>query len=56
VVPSLGGLVNDPCFKKADERSVPNHLGIVRVKKNKKKKKPLARMMGPLAALLGKLV
>ena len=51
VVPSLGGLVNDPCFKKADERSVPNHLGIVRTKK-KKKKGPLARLLAPLEALL----
>ncbi len=53
VVPSLGGLVNDPCFKKADERAVPNHLGIVRVGKKKKKKAgPLARLLAPLHALL----
>jgi hypothetical protein len=50
VVPSLGGLVNDPCYKKADERAVPNHLGIVRVKK--KKKGPLARLLAPLHALV----
>jgi len=49
VVPSLGGLVNNPCYKKADERAVPNHLGIVRVKK---KKGPLARLLSPFAALL----
>lgn len=49
VIPSLGGLVNDPCFKKADERSVPNHLGIVRTKV--KKKGVVARLLGPLALL-----
>jgi len=53
VVPSLGGLVNDPCFKKAEERAVPNHLGIVRVKKTKKG--PLARLLAPLEALLALL-
>lgn len=35
VIPSMGGLVNDPCFKKADERNVPNHLAIVDKGKSK---------------------
>jgi len=30
VVPSEGGVVNKPCYKKGPERRVPNHLGIVR--------------------------
>ena len=47
VIPSMGGLVNDPCYKKADERKVPNHLGIVRVGKKKGK---VARL---LLGLLG---
>jgi exopolysaccharide biosynthesis protein len=35
VIPSMGGLVNDPCFKKADERNVPNHLAIISKGKSK---------------------
>jgi hypothetical protein len=30
VVPSLGGIVNRPSFKKGPERVVANHLGIIR--------------------------
>lgn len=35
VIPSMGGLVNDPCFKKADERNVPNHLAVIGKAKSK---------------------
>jgi exopolysaccharide biosynthesis protein len=49
VVPSRGGLVNDPCFKKGDERSVPNHLGIVRAGGGVKAK--LARLLDPVRLL-----
>jgi exopolysaccharide biosynthesis protein len=35
VIPSMGGVVNRPCFKKGPERNVPNHLAIVKVKKSK---------------------
>jgi hypothetical protein len=48
VIPSKGGLVNDPCYKKADERNVPNHLGIVHVGKKKGK---LARLLLRLLGL-----
>ena len=32
VVPSMGGVVNRPCYKKGPERPVPNHLAIVKIK------------------------
>jgi len=53
VIPKLGGLVNDPCYKKADERRVANHLGIMRVEKKKKKTAgTLGWLLAPLRHLL----
>jgi hypothetical protein len=53
VVPKLGGLVNDPCYKKADERQVPNHLGIVEVSTKTTKKAALSWLLDPLSKLFG---
>ncbi|MBW2261207.1 MAG: phosphodiester glycosidase family protein [Deltaproteobacteria bacterium] len=41
VIPSLGGIVNRPSFKKGPERVVANHLGILRTTE-----------VGPMSALL----
>lgn len=41
VVPSEGGVVNKPCYKKGPERRVPNHIGIIPAKKKDKKKSAL---------------
>jgi hypothetical protein len=55
VVPSLGGVVNKPCYKKGPERRVPNHLGIVERKKKKSKTAMLLhgleRLLAPVAWL-----
>jgi hypothetical protein len=51
VVPKLGGLVNDPCYKKADERSVANHLGIMQIK-NKDKTGIIGKLLKPLMTFL----
>jgi hypothetical protein len=54
VVPSLGGVVNKPCYKKGPERRVPNHLGIVeRGKKGKAAAliRGLERLLAPVAWL-----
>ncbi len=50
VIPSMGGLVNKPCHKKAPERIVPNHLGILR--ESPGFSALLGRVLGPLAGLL----
>lgn len=52
VVPSLGGLVNRPSCKKAPERKVWNHLGIIRVEQEPSHG-PLARILDPLRKLTG---
>lgn len=54
VVPSLGGIVNRPSFKKAPERVVPNHLGILRSKKQLQNA-PVSRILAPLSILAGRL-
>jgi hypothetical protein len=51
VIPSMGGLVNKPSYKKADERSIANHLGILPAVKKKASASWILDPLGWLARL-----